>query len=140
MPTEPITRSALGLDLSARFYHTETVSASPAAGSITTIATLTIPANIAAVSGVYLLGWAAFTAGTNGISALLGIRQTNTTGSVVGAGNAATVVAANLYEQNVQGFDASPTLPGQVYVLTLTIGSGSASSIVSACSLIAVVV
>lgn len=135
-----ISLNGAAVDLSPRVINSSTVAGSPAAGSITTIATITITADLVVASGILLVGWAAFTVGTNGISALLGIRRTNTTGTIVGAGNAATVVAANLANLSVFGFDIGATLPGQVYVLTLTVGSGSAVSTVSAAQLTAVVI
>jgi hypothetical protein len=42
--------------------------------------------------------------------------------------------------ESVQAIDTAPVLPGQVYVLTLTIGSGAATSTVSAANGIVIVV
>src|SRR6266702_6820389 len=89
-PVEPITRNALGLDLSARFVYTTTVVASPAASAETIIASLTLSANIAAMTGVDLSGWAAYTVGTSGTAVQLRIRQTNASGTTVGATGALT--------------------------------------------------
>jgi hypothetical protein len=139
MPTDAIQFNARYLDLSARVAYSNTVAASPAAGSITTICTVTIPQNLTIATGVMLFGWATYTAGTSGISAILGIRQTNTTGGIIAVSNATTVVAASLYDENAQGFDTAPPAAG-VYVLCLTVGSGSASSTVSSCSLFALVI
>lgn len=140
MPTPPITANAVNLDLSGRFFRTDTVAASPSAATETIIATLTVGSQIAVVSGVYLLGYAAYTVGTNGVSVNLKIRQTDTSGTTIKATGAVTSTAANLGSMDLQGFDASPTLPGQVYVLTMTVASGSAASTVSAAALYAVVV
>ena len=80
-------------------------------------------------------------ASTSGVSALLRIKQTSTGGAVINVGTGlSTVVAANLVETGCQGLDAAPVLPGQVYVLCLTIGSGAAVSTVSAVQLIAIAV
>jgi hypothetical protein len=140
MPAPPIRYDAAALDLSPRVFHTTTVAASPTAGTITTIASLTIPADVALVKAIYLFGQASWTVGTNGVTGLLQIRQTDTSGTVVGTTGAATVVATNLVSQAVIGVDASPTLPGQVYVLALTVGSGSAGSTVGFVRLAALVV
>jgi hypothetical protein len=56
-----------------------------------------------------------------------------------GTTGAATVVATNLVTACI-GVDTSPTLPGQVYVLALTVGSGSAGSTVGFVRLAALVV
>jgi hypothetical protein len=88
--------------------------------------------------GVRLHGFAAFTVGTNGVSANLRIRETNVAGAVVQATGAVIAVATNLLAMNVLGFDATPGV--SVYVLTLTVGSGSAPSTVSAVHLSATVI
>lgn len=137
---QPIRSSIIGVDLSARFQSTQTVAASPSAGTETTIATLTLTnfGDIALVTGVRLEGWAAFTVGTNGVSANLKIRQTSSSGTTVVASGATTVTAANLVEMSVKGLDLLPGVG--VYVLTLTVGSGSAASTVSALDLRAVLI
>lgn len=119
------------VDLSQRIVYSTTVAASPSAGSITGIATLTIPLGCQVTYGVELMGWAAFTGGTNGVSALLGIRQTGTSGSLIASSGAQTIVATDLYAFTTMGFDTAPPAAG-VYELCLTIGSGSATSTVSA--------
>lgn len=137
---EPIKSNVIFEDLSARFQSTQTVAASPSAGTETTIATLTLANfnDIALVSGIRLEGWAAFTVGTNGVTANLKIRQTSSSGTTVVASGATTVTAANLLEMSVKGLDAIPGVG--VYVLTLLIGSGSAASTVSACDLRAILI
>lgn len=137
---QPIRDNILFTDLSARFQSTQTVAASPSAGTETTIATLTLANfnDIALVSGIRLEGWAAFTVGTNGVTANLKIRQTSSSGTTVVASGATTVTAANLLEMSVKGLDAIPGVG--VYVLTLLIGSGSAASTVSACDLRAILI
>jgi hypothetical protein len=139
MPVLPITAGAKGLDLSGRVVHSATVVASPAAAAETTICTVTIPDDIAIMLGVVLIGYAAFTVGTNGVSANLKLRQTNTSGTTIKASGAVTETAANLDGRSIAGVDTAGTA-GAVYVLTLTVGSGSAASTVSAVSLIALAI
>ena len=136
MPTEPITRNVLGLDLSGRFFFTTTVVASPAASAETIIASLTIPANIAAVTGVDLTGWAAYTVGTSGSAVRFRIRQTDASGALTGSQHGAAILSAD----DIEGFDTAPVLPGQVYVLTMQVTAGAAASTVSAVKLRAIVV
>ena len=121
-------------DLQPRVFETTTVAASPATNAETTIATFTINNNVSILSGIHLVGWCAFTVGTSGVSATLKIRETGTSGTTVVTTGATTAVAGTLCTRTAVGFDpaANPTIPGQVYVLTLTIGSGGATSTVSA--------
>jgi hypothetical protein len=137
---QPISVSGAGVDLSTRFATSVTVAASPALAAITTIATITISSSIVVVTGIQLWGWCAFTVGTSGVTAKLDIRQTNTTGAVVATTGLTTVTATNLVETGTQGLDTAGVLPGQVYVLCLTIGSGAAASTVSAVQLTALVI
>lgn len=139
MPTLPIQYSGKFMDLSGRIAHSETVVASPAAATETIIATVTIPSDVAVTAGVFLFGWAAFTVGTNGVSANLKLRQTDASGTTKAATGAMTETAANLDARSILGFDAAPPAAG-VYVLTLTVASGSAPSTVSAVELVALVV
>lgn len=127
------------VDLSARFVQSTTVVASPSAGAETIIGSVTLPSGLSINSGVMLFGWAAFTVGGSGVSSNLRIRQSSVSGTIIVASGAATETAGNLDERNVHGFDASPA-DGQVYKLTLTIGSGAAASTVSALSLIAIAI
>jgi hypothetical protein len=138
--TQPIRQSIVPIDLSERFPSTKVVAASPALAAETVIATLTLPGfgDTAVVSGIQFDGWAAFTVGTSGVSATMRVRQTNVSGAVVATTGALTVVATNLVQISVQGFDATPGVA--VYALTLQIGSGAAASTVSALSLQAVVI
>lgn len=140
MPVEPIARSILGVDLSARFPVTTTVVASPAAAAETIIASLTVAgfANIAVVSGIQLTGWAAYTVGTNGTAVTFRLRQTNVAGTVVATTGALTKTAASLYADDITGTDVGAGVG--VYVLTMQVTAGSAASTVSALSLSAVVV
>ena len=137
--TEAIHRSLVDADISARFVQSTTVVASPSAGTETVIGSLTLPSGLSIVSGVLLLGWAAFTVGTSGVSANLKVRQTSVSGTTVAATGATTVVATNLWETGVQGFDTGAA-DGQIYKLTLLIGSGAAASTVSALQLVAIII
>lgn len=132
---EPIKSNVIFEDLSARFQSTQTVAASPSAGTETTIATLTLANfnDIALVSGIRLEGWAAFTVGTNGVSARLRIRQTNISGTIVTDTGVTTggIAAAALVVIDCEGLDTSAA-DAQIYKLTLLVGPGSAASTVSA--------
>lgn len=136
-PPGPIQIGVAHVDLSDRFASTTTVVASPALAAETIIASLTLPQNVVLSNGIQLFGWAAMTIGTSGVSVNLRIRQTNVSGAVIVATGVQGVTAAALIESGLQGFDASPTLPGQVYVLTAIVASGAAASTVSACQLYA---
>jgi len=142
MPATPIRLDGGEVDLSSRIQQVSSSPASPSGSSETVVLTLTLAANVAVISGVLLFGFAAFTVGTSGASAQLRIKRTNTSGTAVGDTGATTggIAAAALVDMNVSGFDSAPAIPGQVYVLTLTIGSGAAASTVSAASLVAIIV
>lgn len=140
MPVPAITMSAAGIDLTPRLFKSTTVAASPSGASETTICTLTINQSVAVVTAVYLFGYAGFTVGTNGVSVNLKIRQTDTSGTTLGATGATTATAANLGALCLLGVDTSSAGQGQVYVLTMTVASGSATSTVSNCGLFALVV
>ena len=142
MPTEPITRTAVQLDLSSRILITTTVVASPAAAAETIIAQTAPVGNLTVVSGVDLTGWAAYTVGTSGTAVRFRIRQTDVVGTVkadTGALTGSQHGAAILTADDVEGFDAAPAV-GQVYVLTMQVTAGSAASTVSAVKLRAVVI
>lgn len=126
--------------LNDRVFKSTTVAASPAAGAITAVATVTLNEDLVVTEGVLLIAHAAVTVGTDGVSLLWQIRQTGTSGTIIAASGAKTAVAATLVDETIIGFDASPTLPNQVYALCLTVGSGSAPSTVSAVTLAALVV
>lgn len=126
--------------LAARHFRTATVVESPAAAAETIIASLTIDADLVVTQGVALRAFCAYTVGTDGVSGNLRIRKTDVAGSVLKATGALTVVAAQLHAPNILAFDTAPTLPNQVYVLTLVVASGSAASTVSAVELDALVI
>lgn len=138
--TDSITQNIAHSDLSRRFVCSTTVVASPADATEVIVASITLPANLTIVSGIILLGFAAFTVGTNGISANLKLHHTNLVGATVAATGPVTEVATHLDDLTVVGFDLVPTLPNQTYVLSLTMGSASAASAVSAVGLVAIAV
>lgn len=132
----PIQVSGEHVDLSPRVLSTSTVSASPAAGAETVICTTTALGDIATALGVLLIGTISFTVGTSGVSATIKIRRTNVSGTVIYNSGANTVTAAQLWTETVQGIDTGQQAAGTVYVMTLQIGSGAATSTVSAVSLV----
>lgn len=138
MSPAPMRLSAVGVDLSKRWFRSGTVVASPTAATETIIGSLTIDDDVAIQKGVAILGWAAFTVGASGTAANLRIRKDNVSGTVLSATGATTIAAAALGERGCIGFDTSPALPGQVYVVTLTVTAGAATSTVSALELHAV--
>ena len=140
MPAPPIRSDATALDLSPRFVYTTTVAGSPATNEEKVIATLPTIGNLSLQSAVWLEGYCSVTIGTSGATATLRIRQTNTSGTVIATTGAITVTATQIYALAAQGQDTAATLPGQVYVLTLQIGSGAASSTVGSVSFQAQVV
>jgi predicted permease len=137
---QTIQYDAAHIALASRFFYSTTVAASPAAATETTICSVAIGGDLAVTQGVYLLGFAALTAGTNAVGATLQIRQTNTSGTSKVSTDAVTVVATKLYALTVVTIDLAPATTTQVYVLTLTMASGSAESTVSQARLVAVVV
>lgn len=141
MAAGQINRSGAGLDLSPRVTTSTAVVASPALAAETIIARVTIPADVPVAVGVLVLATAAFTVGTSGVSVQVKVRRTNVSGTTVYDSGVMTagVAAAALDQQSVVAFDTGAT-PGTVYVLTLTVGSGSAPSTVSAVELVAVAV
>jgi hypothetical protein len=136
----PVKYSGEALDFSPRVRRTAAVVASPAAATETIVASLSIPDDLSVGLGFLLLGYAAYTVGTAGVTGNLRIRRTNVTGTIVKASGALTVAATELHAPAIFALDTGGSLPNQVYVLTLTIGSASAESAVSAVELIAVVV
>jgi hypothetical protein len=141
MTPTPIRQDAAGIDLSPRVRSSTTVVASPALNAETTICSITLGADIAAISGVALIASAAFLVGASGTDVTLKLRRTNTSGTVVySTGLINAPAAADLLSFALSGFDTGPTLPGQVYVLTLLVTAGAAESTVSAANILAIVV
>lgn len=137
---EAIGMSGARVDLSPRFVMSKTVAASPAGSAETTIASITLPANVVQEVGVELTAWAALTVGTSGTAVTLKIRETGTSGATIASTGALTATAANLIQVSAHGLDTAGVLPGQVYVATLTVTGGAAASTVSAVYLRALIV
>lgn len=120
-------------------YQTTTIIGSPAAATETIVATtpgFTPPVD---TDSVLLLAQIAFTVGTNGVSMRLRIRQGATAaGTTVGDTGLLTCVAANLVAPLVFAVDTPGIVNNFQYTLTLTIGSGSAASTVSAVNFFAI--
>ena len=137
--------SGAGVDLSPRFAANNTVVGSPALAAETVVCSLpAIGSAVVTGSGVLILAQIAYTVGTSGASARYRVRQGTTAGSgtvVFDSGvTTAGIAAAALVVENLIAFDTSPTFPGQAYCLTLTVGSGAATSTVSAASIACLIV
>jgi hypothetical protein len=130
---------ARGINLASRVAVSNTVAASPALAAETTICTLTIPANLQVFQSVILEGQAAWTQGTSATAYTLKLRQTDTSGTTLYSSGLIPAAAALLVNAGVMGLDASPSA-GQVYVMTLTVAAGAATSTVSAATLTATIV
>lgn len=139
-PTDTITGTSGHQDWSARVKMSGAIVGSPATSGETSVCTVAVTSNLTIATGIALFGWVAYTAGTNAATGTLKLRQTSTTGATVATSPALVIVATDLYTQDIIGIDTSPVIPGQVYVLTLTVASGSAISTVSAVGLVAVAV
>lgn len=142
MSPVPIHESGANIDLSPRVFESTSVTGSPASNAETIVCTVTTSGDIAALLGCLILFSIAFTVGTSGVSCQYKIRRTNASGTTIydsGATNG-DVAAGKLLQKTLVGFDTGPTLPGQVYVCTLTVGSGAATSTVSAATGVVVVV
>lgn len=135
---DPIILGASSIDLGPRLAQSSAITGSPSTNAITAVCTLTFPnfGRLQVVTGVQLEGMVCFTVGTSGVSAKLDIRQTGTAGAVLVTTGALTVTAANLVTMSIQAIDTAPLAAG-VWVLALTIGSGAATSTVSATQLFA---
>ncbi len=138
MPTQNIVLSGAGVDLSPRFQRNATVVASPTVDAEVIIASITVQGNLS-TAGIMVIGFAAYTVGTAGVSVNLRLRKTDASGSVLKATGATTAVAADLGSMSVVGFDTAPTLPAQVYVMTMTVVSANAGSTVSAVEIAVIV-
>jgi hypothetical protein len=137
---DPIQLAGAAIDLSDRVFRDATVDASPAAAAETVVGTISIPSDLAVTEGVLVMAWLTLTVGTDGVSVLTRIRRDSVTGTAIAASGATTATATNLIDRTIIGFDTSPTLPNEVYVVTLTVGSASAASTVSAIQVVALVI
>ena len=137
---EAIRLNAAGLDLSPRFFRSGTVVASPATDAEIVVAQLNLTDDLAAVEGVDLSFWCSLTVGTAGVSILTRIRRDSLAGTVIKASGLTTAVAAQLVDRSIKGFDATPTFPNEVYVVTMVVTSASAASTISALEFTALVI
>lgn len=140
MSPQSVKSDSLQADFTTRFFSTATVVASPAAAAETIIATLTVAADLRAEQKVLLVCQAGYTVGTNGVTGRLRIRRTDASGTTKADSDALTVVATNKVNPVVVGVDALGASTSQVYVATLTVGSGSAESTVGFVTLVAFVI
>lgn len=142
MPSTPatITQNAANVDISQRCRFTTAIVGSPAAASETIISSITLSDALVVAQGIQLEAQCAFTIGTSGTGWTLRIRQTNVAGSVIVSTGLIAGAAASLVAPSVQGVDTAGVLPGQVYVVTLTIAAGAATSTVSAASLFVTII
>lgn len=140
MPDSPVQYGGAGLDLSPRLSRTATVAASPADATITAVATLTIEGNPFVAEGILLIANVSLTIGTAGVSVLTQIRRTGVAGTIIKSSGAVTGAATELVSPTVVGFDTGPTLPGQVYVVAITVASATAASTVSSVDLVALAI
>jgi hypothetical protein len=137
--------SGAGVDLGPRMGGNNTVVGSPATNAETVVCS--VPAISDAVvnsKGVWLNFCVSYTVGTSGTAVQYRVRQ----GVVAGAGTVvynsgaitSGITAANLVVESINGFDASPTFPGQAYCLTMTVTGGAATSTVSAATAFYIIV
>lgn len=140
--TEPIRIDSGAIDLTQRIISNNTIVGSPATNAETTILSVTIPTDMAALLGVIILWTASYTVGTSGTAVTYKVRRTGTSGATVATSGATTagISAGNLVIESGSAFDNGPTLPGQVYVVTMTVTGGAAASTVSAANIIAIAV
>lgn len=128
------------VDLSGRCFHSTVVANSPSAAAETIIASVTITGDASMQKAVYLDGWAAYTVGGSGTAVQFRIRRTDVVGTAMVASGALTRAAAALHADDIAGVDTAPTLPNQVYVMTMIVTAGATPSTVSAVMLRAIVV
>lgn len=140
MSQAPFQQSAAVLDLTPRVFSTASVVGSPAAATETIVASLTINQPIQVVRGVLLAASVALTVGASGSGVNLKIRRTDASGQTVMATGILNVTAADLVCPVLTCFDTFQAAPGQVYVATITVANGAATSTVSAVSLAAIAI
>lgn len=136
----PTRLSGDALDLSPRVKRSATVTGSPAAAAETIVATSPAAGDLQLGVGILVMAYAAVTVGTNGTAVTWRIRQTDASGTIIKSSGAKTATAANLIDEYMQGVDTAPAAAGQVYVLTLQVTAGSATSTVSAVEIVTVAI
>lgn len=138
----PIRLDGASVDNSKRLAYSTTVVASPATNAETIVCQIpAIGSDPQVTAGVQLEGSVNFTVGTSGTAVRLRVRQTNVSGAVVAGTDTGAltggVSAGNLLSISTCGEDPTPGVA--VYVLTLQVTGGAATSTVSSTSLIATV-
>ena len=136
----PFTLSGARVDLAPRLFFSNTVAASPSGSSETIVCTLTIADDVALGKGVVLMGFGAFTQGTDGTGVTLKIRRTDASGSTLKSTGILPYAAAVLGAASIVAVDTGVSPLNQVYVLTATHTAASAASTYSAATLAAIVV
>lgn len=142
---QAIAVNGIGVDLSGRFAFSNTVTGSPATNAATAVCTTpALSQNAAVVSGVLVGFNIAFTIGTSGTAVTYKIRQGTTAGSgttvFTSGATTAGISAGNLVLENIFAVDTAAVLPGQQYILEVTVTGGAATSTVSAASGYALVI
>lgn len=128
---QPFRYDAAALNLGPRFFYTTTVSASPTAAAETIVATLPTIGDLGIGVGVKLEANLKLTIGASGTTTQVRVRQTNVSGTVVADSGAITTAAAGVFNIDCLGIDTAPTLPGQVYVVTVQVANAAAASTVT---------
>lgn len=136
---QAIAVNGISVDLSGRFAFSNAVTGSPATNAATAVCTTpALSQNAAVTAGCIVCFNIAFTVGTSGTAVTYKIRQGTTAGSgttVFSSGaTTAGISAGNLVVENVIAVDSAPVLPGQQYILEVTVTGGAATSTVSAAS------
>lgn len=137
---DPFQTSGATLDLAPRYFRSGTVVASPADANEVVVAQINIGDDLAVAEGVALAFWMTLTVGTAGVSILTRIRRDSLTGTVIKASGAETATAAQLVQRSIAGFDTTPTLPNEVYVVTVAVASATAASTITALEFSALVI
>lgn len=138
-PPQPIQQNAASLDLSTRFFQSKTVSASPPDDTITVVASVAVPQNLVIAAGAQIWAWLSVALDGDASAVTVALRKTNAAGAVVATSDPIVVAGAfGIY--SINGFDTTPSTPGQVYALCVTVQDASGASTVSAVSLAVLVV
>lgn len=135
----PIRENAAGIDLSGRMFASVAVAGSPALAAETVVCSVTCPGDIAVQQGAFVFGFCSLTIGTSGTSVQAKLRRTGVAGTTVLDAGAVPGTAGNITERGIFTFDNGAVMPGQVYVMTITVAAGAAVSTVSAAALIVIV-
>lgn len=136
----PLRLAATGIDLSSRARFEVGATADIDVATEVVVATLVIPSLIVVTSGVLLFGAAQTVVGTNGTALQQRIRKGAVDGTILADTGALAATAADLFSETIVGVDASPALPGQAYVLTITTADNTANTAVTLPTLAAIII